>query len=133
MKCAIKSCKASNVRKNASSILPTFHKIPNDPVQQRAWLRAINRQDQFSVKSAIVCANHFTPDCYVNSLLEVKSKKLKKGAIPTLFLEEEETIWKGEHVQVRNIIFAQIIGVTFSSQTICITFSFKFEPSAFKL
>ena len=133
MKCAIKSCKASNLRKNASSILPTFHKIPNDPVQQRAWLRAINRQDQFSVKSAIVCANHFTPDCYVNSLLEVKSKKLKKGAIPTLFLEEEETIWKGEQVQVRNIICAQILGVTFSTLTICIIFSLKFEPSAFKL
>ena len=112
MKCAIKSCKASNLRKNASSILPTFHKIPKDPALRRAWLNAINRQDAFSVNSAIVCSCHFTSDCYVNSLLEVKSKKLRKGAIPTLFLEQEETIWKGEHVQVRDIICAQIIGIT---------------------
>ena len=101
MKCAIKSCKASNLRKNASSILPTFHRIPKEPALRRAWLQAIDRKDAFSANAAIVCSCHFTPDCYINSLLEIKSKKLKKGSIPTLYLDNEETTWEGEHVQVR--------------------------------
>ena len=101
MKCAIKSCTASNLRKNASSILPTFHSIPKDPTLRRAWLKIINRKDAFSVNAAIVCSSHFSPDCYINSLLEIKSKKLKKGSIPTLYLDHEETTWEKEHVQVR--------------------------------
>ena len=102
MKCAIKSCTASNLRKNASSILPTFHSIPKDPALRRAWLKIINRKDAFSVNAAIVCSSHFSPDCYINSLLEIKSKKLKKGSIPTLYLDHEETTWEKEQVQVRN-------------------------------
>ena len=104
MKCAIKTCKASNLRKNASSILPTFHRIPKDPALRRAWLNAIDRKDAFSANAAIVCSCHFTPDCYINSLLEIRSKKLKKGSIPTLYLDHEETTWDGEHVLVRNYV-----------------------------
>ena len=102
MKCAIKTCKTSNLRKNASSILPTFHRIPKEPALRRAWLKAIDRKDAFSANAAIVCSCHFTPDSYINSLLEIKSKKLKKGSIPTLYLDHEETTWEKEQVQVRN-------------------------------
>ena len=105
MKCAVISCKSSNFRKNADSILPTFHKFPNDPVLRNAWLRELNRNaNEFSVGHSGVCSHHFSPDCYiVNARTQTTSKRLKKNALPTLFLHQEETVWDMEHVQVCNL------------------------------
>ena len=106
MKCVIKSCKSSNYRKNASCHVETFHKIPKDRILRDKWLKAINRNPQkFSVDAAICCSRHFEPHNYITSLkgslLHTSTKKLKKGAIPTLFLDHEETSWKeGEEIQV---------------------------------
>ena len=106
MKCVIKSCKSSNYRKNASCHVETFHKIPKDRILRDKWLKAINRNPQeFSVNSSGCCRRHFEPHDYITSLkgslLHISTKKLKKGAIPTLFLDHEETSWKeGEEIQV---------------------------------
>ena len=102
MKCAIKSCKSSNFRKNADSILPSFHIFPKDPVLRNQWLRALNREaNSFSVNHSGICALHFSPDCYIiNVRTQATSKRLKKNATPTLFLDHEETAWVMEPVQV---------------------------------
>ena len=100
MKCVIKSCKS--IRKNASSQDEIFHKIPKDKILRNKWLKAINRNpEKFSVNAAICCSRHFESHCYINSLLFKRSKILKKNAVPTLFLDDEETSWKeGEKIQV---------------------------------
>ena len=100
MKCVINSCKS--LRKNASSNVEIFHKIPEDRILRNKWLKAINRNpEKFSVNAAICCSRHFEPRCYINSVLYKRSKKLKKDAIPTLFLDHEETSWEeGEKIQV---------------------------------
>ena len=102
MKCVIKSCKSSNYRKNASCHVETFHKIPNDRILRDKWLKAINRNpEKFSVNAAICCSRHFESHDYINSWLYERSKKLKKDAVPTLFLDHEETSWEeGEKIQV---------------------------------
>ena len=102
MKCVINSCKNSNLRKNASSHVETFHSIPKDRILRNKWLKAINRNpEEFSVNAAICCSRHFESHNYINSVLYKRSKKLKKGAVPTLFLDHEETSWKeGEEIQV---------------------------------
>ena len=102
MKCVIKSCKSSNLRKNASSHVEIFHRIPKDIILRNKWLKAINRNPrEFKVDAAICCSRHFEPHAYINSLYQLKSKKLKNYAVPTLFLDHEETIWKeDEEIQV---------------------------------
>ena len=106
MKCVIKSCKSSNYRKNASCHVETFHKIPKDRILRDKWLKAINRNPQeFSVNSSGCCSRHFEPRDYIislkGSLLHTSTKKLKKDAVPTLFLDHDETSWKeGEEIQV---------------------------------
>ena len=104
MKCVINSCKSSNLRKNASSHVEIFHSIPKDRILRDKWLKAINRNPQkFSVDAAICCSRHFESHDYINSWLKgsLNSKKLKKGAVPTLFLDHEETTWEeGEKIQV---------------------------------
>ena len=106
MKCVINSCKNSSLRKNASSHVETFHRIPKDRILRDKWLKAINRNPQkFSVDGAICCSRHFESHDYINSGLKglaTPSKKLKKGAVPTLLLDPEETSWEeGEKIQVR--------------------------------
>ena len=108
MKCVIKSCKSSNYRKNASCHVETFHKIPKDKILRDKWLKAINRNPrEFSVNSSGCCCRHFEPHDYITSLkgsfgiYKTSTKKLKKDAVPTLFLDHEETSWKeGEEIQV---------------------------------
>jgi hypothetical protein len=109
MKCVINSCKNSNLRKNASSHVEIFHRIPKDRILRDKWLKAINRNPQkFSVDAAICCSRHFESHDYINSGLKgsfgiyaTPAKKLKKGAVPTLFLDHEETSWEeGEKIQV---------------------------------
>ena len=109
MKCVIKSCKSSNYRKNASCHVETFHKIPKDRILRDEWLKAINRNPQeFSVNSSGCCSRHFEPRDYIislkGSLLHTSTKKLKKDAVPTLFLDHDEIrerSWKeGEEIQV---------------------------------
>ena len=106
MKCVINSCKNSNLRKNASSHVEIFHSIPKDRILRDKWLKAINRNPQkFSVDAAICCSRHFESHNYVRGLNgsngTFTSKKLKKGAVPSLFLDHEEISWKeGEDIQV---------------------------------
>ena len=106
MKCVIKSCKSSNYHAYNYHETLTFHKIPKDIILRNKWLKAIHRNPQeFSVNSSACCSRHFEPHDYITSLkgslLHTSTKKLKKGAIPTLFLDHEETSWKeGEEIQV---------------------------------
>ena len=106
MKCVIKSCKSSNYHASNYHETLTFHKIPKDIILRNKWLKAIHRNPQeFSVNSSACCSRHFEPHYYITSLkgslLHTSTKKLKKGAIPTLFLDLEETSWKeGEEIQV---------------------------------
>ena len=108
MKCVIESCKCSNYRTSVNYC--TFHKIPKDATNRRKWLRAIGRDpNEFSVNSAGICTHHFEPNCYVsvlkNGLLHTSSKKLRKDAIPTLYLDQQETAWKLETMEVNAFSF----------------------------
>ena len=108
MKCVVNSCKCSNVHTSVNYC--TFHKIPKDPVLRRKWLRSIGRDPkEFSVNSAGICTHHFDSSCYVtvlkNGLLQSSSKRLNKDALPTLFLDQEETAWmQEEEIEVVEIV-----------------------------
>ena len=114
MKCVIESCNCSNYRTSVNYC--TFHKIPKDATNRRKWLRAIGRDpNEFSVNSAGICTHHFEPNCYVsvlkNGLLHTSSKKLRKDAIPTLYLDQQETAWKLETMEVLIIIQVTKYGI----------------------
>ena len=101
-KCVIQSCACSTTLKNCPGDSPSFHKIPKDHALRRKWLDAINRSDNFSVNSSVVCGHHFTNDCFYHPLSEQLmpsvsyKRKLSKDAFPTLFLISQETSWEKE-------------------------------------
>lgn len=74
----------------------SFHRFPTEGALREQWQRAV-RRDMWKPPSATrVCSEHFHADCYeVNSLLRLDFgighgyRKLKPGAVPTLFKYRE--------------------------------------------
>ena len=94
--CAVAVCKRPP--ENAS-----FHNFPKIEPLQKLWVDACKRKDQFNVKNAKICSNHFKPECYErdlkNELLNLPLRRnLKLGSVPTenllpeCFLDSAEVI-----------------------------------------
>ncbi|XP_071799604.1 THAP domain-containing protein 6-like [Asterias amurensis] len=65
----------------------SFHKFPPDKCLRKRWLLRVNRMDPktknlWQTKCSYLCSNHFEPKCYS---VGNKMKRLKQGAVPTLF------------------------------------------------
>ncbi|KAM7309977.1 hypothetical protein ISCGN_006946 [Ixodes scapularis] len=80
MTCCIPHCGSSR-RKPGQERNFALHEIPSDPDERASWLQAIKRDDWLPSTYSMVCSRHFVPSDYV----EGKRRKLKKGAIPSIF------------------------------------------------
>ena len=87
--CAVATCKVwsggwSNKKTEAS-----FFRFPKNPEVQAAWVHRCYRQDQFNVKNAVVCSEHFVETDYDPSYLVKRTlmpnvkPSLKPDAIPS--------------------------------------------------
>ncbi|XP_045460820.1 THAP domain-containing protein 1-like [Harmonia axyridis] len=60
-----------------------FHRFPKNEVLKQKWVMAMRRKDYKPSATAVICSHHFkTEDYYIN---DYGTKKLKKGAIPSVF------------------------------------------------
>ena len=83
--CAVAICKTPHPPET------TLHRFPRDPTLRKAWKKACRRQDKFNVDTAVVCSRHFEAECFERDLRtemleKKKSRLLKHGSIPTLWL-----------------------------------------------
>uniref|UniRef100_A0A8C7WRT9 THAP domain-containing protein 1 n=1 Tax=Oryzias sinensis TaxID=183150 RepID=A0A8C7WRT9_9TELE len=77
--CCVPLC--ANSSKYNSSI--SFHSFPVDVSVRAEWMVRVRREDFTPSKMSHVCSRHFQKGDFVNN--PGKLRKLKKGAIPTLF------------------------------------------------
>uniref|UniRef100_A0A3B3HDE6 THAP domain-containing protein 1 n=1 Tax=Oryzias latipes TaxID=8090 RepID=A0A3B3HDE6_ORYLA len=77
--CCVPLC--ANSSKYNSSI--SFHSFPKDMSVRAEWIVRVRREDFTPSKTSRVCSRHFQKGDFVNN--PGKLRKLKKGAIPTLF------------------------------------------------
>uniref|UniRef100_A0A3P9I010 THAP domain-containing protein 1 n=1 Tax=Oryzias latipes TaxID=8090 RepID=A0A3P9I010_ORYLA len=61
----------------------SFHSFPVDVSVRAEWMVRVRREDFTPSKTSRVCSRHFQKGDFVNN--PGKLRKLKKGAIPTLF------------------------------------------------
>ena len=65
-----------------------YHRLCNGPLKS-VWLQNIRRDNPGRPSNSFVCSAHFTED-FINPSTEISghktSKKLKRTAVPTLFL-----------------------------------------------
>uniref|UniRef100_A0A3B3I0M3 THAP domain-containing protein 1 n=1 Tax=Oryzias latipes TaxID=8090 RepID=A0A3B3I0M3_ORYLA len=61
----------------------SFHSFPKDMSVRAEWIVRVRREDFTPSKTSRVCSRHFQKGDFVNN--PGKLRKLKKGAIPTLF------------------------------------------------
>ncbi|XP_067308226.1 THAP domain-containing protein 3-like [Pseudorasbora parva] len=90
--CCVPRCTSSKRKKSCSG--QTFHRFPKDPVLCREWIHKIRRDPGRHFKINVhtkVCSDHFTEESFLKTL--VGMRKLKKGAVPTLFA------WTDSHVR----------------------------------
>lgn len=71
-----------------------FHHFPgeNRKHMRERWIAAVNRKDFVPTRYTVLCSKHFTADCYERNVdllgdfgLSVKSARLNKNAVPTIF------------------------------------------------
>uniref|UniRef100_A0A8C9XD36 THAP-type domain-containing protein n=1 Tax=Sander lucioperca TaxID=283035 RepID=A0A8C9XD36_SANLU len=82
--CCVPKCTFS--KRNESYTGQTFHRFPKDPVLCREWIHKIRRDPGRHFKIHMdtkVCSDHFTEESFLKT--RVGMRKLKKGAVPTLF------------------------------------------------
>lgn len=71
-----------------------YFSLPKDPEVLESWIEAgASREDLTSRKQARICEMHFSEDCFErdlrNELLNLPLRRLlKKGSVPTLYLDE---------------------------------------------
>ena len=67
----------------------SYHRLPNDQLIRRTWLRRVRCENLPKPNSCYVCSAYFTPDSFEGSLKEMfgmKGKKaLKPGSVPSIF------------------------------------------------
>ena len=74
----------------------SHHQFPRELNLRRAWITKINRKDWTPTKNSVVCSHHFNDedfeiDMYAKIMdTESRCRRLKKGAIPSLFLKGEK-------------------------------------------
>ena len=86
-RCVVQFC--SNTNKTGHSL----HSFPKDQALRRQWVRFVQtKRSNFKAPSeksqAVICGEHFAPDCFLGTLMAemgFKSKKdLKPGSVPTI-------------------------------------------------
>ncbi|KRT83134.1 hypothetical protein AMK59_3135 [Oryctes borbonicus] len=96
--CAVAVCKNNSIAVRLNNANITFHRFPKAKVSKTAraeWIRRCQRADKFNPDTSQICSIHFCETDYErdlqNELLNLPIKKrLKKDAIPTLYLGLEE-------------------------------------------
>ena len=67
----------------------SFHRLPKDKKLSKIWIEKTLRKNPSKLDSCYVCSVHFEPECFESSLKHMfgqkTKKKLKAGAIPTIF------------------------------------------------
>ncbi|XP_011149227.1 uncharacterized protein LOC105189072 [Harpegnathos saltator] len=73
-------------RKEHCPLLPRqFHSFPRDEERREKWLNSIGCV--VTAKQARICSDHFTDDDYYDTGTPVQSRRLKKTAIPSVFMQ----------------------------------------------
>lgn len=73
--------------KEHSPLLPRqFHSFPQDAERREKWFNSIGYVIN-AYKNARICSDHFTENDYFNSGTPVRSRRLKKTAIPSIFMQ----------------------------------------------
>ena len=72
----------------------SFHEFPADLAQATAWKKRIRREDFHPSKTTYVCSRHFDENDFLpaneNTPSIFRKKRLRKNAIPSLYLRGEE-------------------------------------------
>ena len=84
---------------NSSSSSTTLFKFPKDPQQRLGWERQVlrTRAHWKATDYSFLCSEHFTDDCFEAESSTAaqfgikKRKKLKPGAIPTIFVRQSDS------------------------------------------
>ncbi|XP_011858187.1 PREDICTED: uncharacterized protein LOC105555756 [Vollenhovia emeryi] len=80
--------------KEHSPLLPRqFHSFPKDAERREKWCSSIGYIVN-AYKNARICSDHFTDDDYSNSGTPIRSRRLNKTAIPSVFMQSSETVHK---------------------------------------
>ena len=91
--CIVRGCRSVHVKGNKNI---HFHKIPKDPEIGNRWIEICD--DHKNRISGFVCSRHFERSAFERNLkyellglpVPPGQKKLKKGAVPTLYLPNIE-------------------------------------------
>ncbi|CAN7947862.1 unnamed protein product [Ixodes pacificus] len=101
----------------------TFHSFPTDKSTRKKWVLAVRRERWLPSKNSRICSDHFSPDCYDDSVRLRESfglggdghrKKLLKWVVPTVFAHtqpgqppiERRAFAKRRRMQVRVLYVA---------------------------
>ena len=64
----------------------SYHRIPLDKQQRKAWLDIIQRSNMPQVQYSYVCSAHFLPSCYeLNLRSQITTQKCKRRLKKTLY------------------------------------------------
>ncbi|XP_055595450.1 zinc finger protein 436-like [Uranotaenia lowii] len=88
-KCCVPSCNSNYdaIRRQGQSPTSTF-KFPDNPELRKAWVRVLNRNDDWQPGStASICIHHFQPEDIVRY---EKPAKLKPEAVPSIFERNQQ-------------------------------------------
>ncbi len=100
-----------------------YHCFPKDNEMQKKWATLTRRADKVNVKTARICATHFTRDDYVQDVVshlypDVR-RRLKPDAVPSQLLthtsQSEQSIARAERACVRAQKNIRYSGFRFSS------------------
>ncbi|XP_065305139.1 THAP domain-containing protein 3-like isoform X1 [Dermacentor albipictus] len=89
--CCVEGCTNRSTKTNGVC----YHRFPSDNALRKKWLCAVRRVVWSPDKNACVCSDHFTPDCYKDSVYLMEAfglakanygRRLKEDAVPTLFV-----------------------------------------------
>ncbi|XP_043262260.1 THAP domain-containing protein 1-like [Colletes gigas] len=103
----------------------SLHKFPKDSNELHQWLANIGRKDYMPKAGSVLCSRHFAPKCLEQKFNHVR---LKKGSLPTLFMEENCTSGVDEPLSDENVIEAAS-----SSEVIVESYDFHNPTESFQI
>ncbi|XP_046753081.1 THAP domain-containing protein 6-like [Diprion similis] len=71
------SCKKSTTEKGL-----TFHRFPANEIERQKWIEKLGKPLWVPAKTAVLCSNHFTSNCFERWW---NITRLRKGSVPTIF------------------------------------------------
>ncbi|XP_066253748.1 uncharacterized protein [Euwallacea similis] len=113
MICAVGICKSRSkkVIKERQNI--RFFSFPKDHEICKEWMRRCNRTGKFSPVNKRICSLHFKPDDFEDKLkaelFDYVPVKLKKTAVPSLYLIQEDGLPPEPETEVHNNHFVKSI------------------------